>query len=99
MKFRKISMFLAGAALATSGASAMPPIDKFTVECNWGTLTMEAIKGGFPQGPHSSDPSGDGKGRGDSDQPRSGLANVVNQGDLQATCELIESLLATPGEG
>lgn len=30
---------------------------------------------------------------GTADEPRAGLANVVGDGDLNATCELIESLL------
>jgi hypothetical protein len=68
-------------------AAADPP------ECNWGQLTAEAIAAGFPQGAHSSDPSGDGHGPGTADEPRVGLANVVNQGDLEALCELIGSLL------
>ena len=63
-----------------------------TVRCNWGLLTMEAIADGFPQGPHSSDPAGDGRGRGE-DQPRAGLGNAVERGNLQATCEFIESQL------
>ena len=54
---------------------------------------MEAIGNGFGQGPHSSDPSGDGHGPGTADEPRAGLANVVEMGNLQATCELIEGLL------
>jgi hypothetical protein len=44
-------------------------------ECNWGELTREAA----PLGEHSSS----------FDTPRLGLANVVNQGDLNATCELL----------
>ena len=62
-----------------------------SVDCNWGTLTMEAIADGFPQGPHSADPSGDGKEQGNADQPRVGLGNVVERGNLQATCEFIAS--------
>jgi hypothetical protein len=93
MKLTKIAMFAAAAALTASSAYATPPINNLTLECNWGTLTMTAIKGGFNQGEHSSDPSGDGRGRGDADQPRVGLANVMNQGDLEATCEFIEMLL------
>jgi len=61
--------------------------------CNWGQLTSESVSEGFDQGGHSSDPSDDGHGPGTLDEPRAGLANVVNQGDLEATCELIESLL------
>jgi hypothetical protein len=57
--------------------------------CNWGELTSAEIADGFPQGPHSSDPSGDGHGPGSSDEPRVGLANIVNQGDLNALCEFI----------
>ena len=55
-------------------------------------ITAESIAAGFPQGSHASDPSGDGHGPGTADEPRAGLANVVDQGDLEATCNLI----ATP---
>jgi hypothetical protein len=34
-----------------------------SVKCDWGTLTMEAIRGGLDMGPHSVDPSGDGKNK------------------------------------
>lgn len=65
-------------------ASAAPP------ECNWGQLTQYAIlELDFDQGAHSSDPSGDGRGKED----RVGLPNVVEKGNLDATCQLIESLL------
>ena len=91
MKKRLIGVAAAAAmAITVAGAgtaSAEPP------GCNWGELTKNAIAAGFPQGPHSSDPSGDGHGPGTADEPRVGLANVVGQGDLEATCELIESLL------
>ena len=61
---------------------------------SWGQLTAGAIEGGFDQGAHSSDPSGDGKGKGNGvDEPRVGLANVVEQGNMGATTDLIESLL------
>jgi hypothetical protein len=60
---------------------------------NWGKATKDAISDGFDQGGHSSDPSGDGHGPGTADEPRSGLANVVNQGDLGATLDLILSVL------
>jgi hypothetical protein len=73
--------------MSVTPAAADPP------SCNWGTLTADAIAGGFPQGPHSSDPSGDGHGPGTADEPRVGLANVVERGNLHATCELISSLL------
>ncbi len=57
--------------------------------CNWGQLTSSQIAGGFEQGPHSADPSDDGHGPGTLDEPRAGLPNVVEQGNLQATCEFI----------
>jgi hypothetical protein len=80
---------VAGLSIAATGgvASADQP------DCNWGGLTAGAIGAGFDQGDHSSDPSGDGHGPGTVDEPRAGLANVVAQGDLDATCDLIESLL------
>ena len=56
---------------------------------NWGELTSQSIADGFDQGAHSSDPSGDGKGKED----RVGLANVVERGNLQATFELLLSLM------
>lgn len=83
----------AGLMLFASAAQSNPPITTVSVECNWGKLTMEAIGNGFEQGPHASDPSGDGHGRGTADEPRAGLANVLGQGDLQALCEFIESQL------
>lgn len=70
-----------------NSASADPP------SCNWGELTSASIAGGFEQGPHASDPSGDGHGPGTADEPRAGLANVVERGDLAATCEFISSSL------
>ena len=84
---------LIGLFLLASGVQAGPPVTTISVECNWGRLTMESIKNGFPQGRHSSDPSGDGHGPGTADEPRAGLANVVEQGNLEATCELIDSIL------
>ena len=82
-----IVVALAGSTAIASGSAAAAP------DCNWGQLTAGAIAAGFDQGPHSSDPSGDGHGPGSADEPRVGLANVVERGDLSATCELIESLL------
>lgn len=78
---------LAGVTAVASGSASAAP------DCNWGELTAGAIADGFDQGPHSSDPSGDGHGPGSADEPRVGLANVVERGDLAATCELIGSLL------
>ncbi len=84
---RKV-VYLFGAAalslgLAASPASAAKP------DCSWGELTSASIADGFDQGGHSADPSGDGNGPED----RVGLANVVERGNLEATCELIDSLL------
>ena len=76
--------------LAMAGSSKTPPGQ---LDTNWGELTSGAIKNGFKQGPHASDPSGDGHGPGTADEPRAGLANVVNKGDMAATTELIDSLL------
>jgi hypothetical protein len=61
-----------------------------SLTCNWGELTADYSEN---MGEHSSDPSGDGRGPGDADSPRGGLANVVNKGDLAATCEFIRSML------
>ena len=79
------AVMLGGTAVGTSAADQP--------ECNWGELTAEAIADDFPQGSHSSDPSGDGRGPGSADEPRSGIANVVERGNLDMTCELIKSLL------
>jgi len=59
--------------------------------CNWGELTSDSIaeSSGSVQGEHASDPSGDGLGP----EERVGLANVIEQGDLFATCEFIDGLL------
>lgn len=64
-------------------AAADPP------ECNWGQATADAIANGFDQGGHASDPTGDGHGPGTVDEPRVGLANVVERGNLEATCTFI----------
>ncbi len=84
---------LAATALFASASFANPAVTTVTVECNWGKLTMEQTLDGFSTGEHSSDPSGDGRGAGSVDEPRAGLANVVERGNLQGMCELIESLL------
>jgi hypothetical protein len=88
-----ILMLFAFAVPALAQDNTEVVVERVAVECNWGRLTMESIQGGFPQGPHSADPSGDGKGKGNADQPRAGLANVIEQGNLQLTCEFIQSLL------
>lgn len=87
---------LVAAPAVAAGQSKGPPVSSMAVECNWGRLTMETIHGGFDQGPHASDPSGDGFGPGTIDEPRSGLANVVERGKLQLLCQLIEDLMAEP---
>lgn len=88
---------LALALLAFSSASMA---DEVTVSfnggeltCNLGQVTASSIADGFEQGVHASDPSGDGHGPGDADQRRAGLANVINKGDLEATCEFIRTQL------
>ena len=54
------------------------------VKCNWGRLTSSTIvEDGFDQGGHASSQT----------NPRAGLANVVNRGDLQALCKLIQDSL------
>ncbi|GGO77263.1 hypothetical protein GCM10011348_06380 [Marinobacterium nitratireducens] len=88
------AMLISGGVLAGPPEHAGPPVSSVTIECNWGTLTMESILDlDFDQGGHSSDPSGDGHGPGTADEPRAGLANVLERGNLQATCEFIESML------
>ncbi len=62
-----------GLAMVPLSASAAPP------SCNWGQVTSAAIAGGFDQGGHASSQA----------TPRVGLANVVNKGDLNATCEFV----------
>lgn len=61
-----------------------------SLTCNWGELTADNAD---TMGNHASDPSGDGVGPGDADHRRSGLANVVDKGNLSATCQLIRDLL------
>jgi len=57
-----------------------------------GGLTSASIAAGFDQGGHASDPSGNGVGGGKdiADQPRAGLANVFEQGNLSSTIDLID---------
>ena len=82
-------MFVSDQLEATPTSLEQATVSAVSVECNWGRLTMEAVLDGFPQGPHASDPSGDGFGPGTLDEPRAGLANVIEQGNLQALCELV----------
>ena len=67
---------LASAAFADSGKT--PPAQN--PAGNWGQVTSTAIAGGFDQGTHASSFAG---------APRTGLANVVNQGDLSSTITLV----------
>lgn len=76
--------------LSAGPAHAEPP----DPEDNLGALTSYAIHElDFDQGQHSSDPSDDGHGPGTDDEPRAGLANLVERGVLQLTVELIAELL------
>lgn len=94
MKTRKLLIgSLSAAFLLMSATGANARGHATGVECNWGLVTKMAIEDGFPQGQHASDPSGDGKGKGDADQPRAGLANVLERGNLQALCEFISGEL------
>ena len=70
-----------------SNAIPAPALSTLSIECKWGTLTVEPISNGVEQGDHSLDPSGDG------DQPRVGAAKAVDQARLDATCNLIEYLM------
>lgn len=57
-----------------------------------GDVTRDALRSGFDQGAHASDPSGNGVGDGKDplDSPRVGLANVATRGDLSATIDIID---------
>lgn len=68
--------------MVASTGFAEPPVMSMSVDCNWGQLTMEST----PLGDHASDPSGDGLGP----EPRVGLANIIERGNLQAVCEFLE---------
>jgi hypothetical protein len=79
---RKKSLLALATALGV-GALMAPAVAAEAPDCNWGLLTADAIAGGFDQGGHSSTQV----------NPRVGLANVVNQGDMDATCTLIKDAL------
>jgi len=76
---KKIAAGLSAGVLVLSGVALAAPAQA-TPSCNWGQLTSSAIAGGFSQGEHASSFAG---------SPRVGLANVVEQGNLAATCELL----------
>ena len=84
------SMFLLSFSLLASADEVSIAFNGGQLTCNWGELTSSNTA---DLGAHASDPSGDGTGPGDADVPRAGLANVVDQGNLQATCELIRAYL------
>lgn len=71
-----------GTAAFANGHGKEPPGQR---DNNWGETTRDFIAGGFDQGGHASDPSGDGKGKED----RVGLPNVAGQGDLSATMDAL----------
>jgi len=89
---------IAGSAVPVTASAQQngPPVTSVAIECNWGKLTMQSIQNGFDQGAHSADPSGDGFGPGTADEPRQGLANVLERGNLQALCELIADMIDNP---
>jgi len=74
---------VAGAAAAFDQPSAhgQATVESITLQCNWGQVTVAAIKesSGKALGEHSSSQP----------TPRVGLANVIEQGNLEATCEFL----------
>ncbi|WP_298563100.1 hypothetical protein [uncultured Aliiroseovarius sp.] len=70
--------------LSVAGHAQTDPVGQYD-GISMGDLTSQAIDDGFDQGAHASDPSGDGLGQED----RSGLANVIDQGNLGATVGLL----------
>ena len=91
MKAKTIAVAVAStflfAGFVVDNAVADPPVSTLSIECKWGTLTMEPISDGLDQGGHSLDANGD------SEQSRIGLLKVVDQGKVDATCNLIEYLM------
>jgi hypothetical protein len=73
-----VAMAVGLVLVTTAPASAIDEIGN-QPDCIWGELTAEAIAAGFQQGEHSSS----------FDTPRVGLANVVEDGSLYATCVLL----------
>ncbi|SDD97300.1 hypothetical protein [Ruegeria marina] len=78
-------LVIASTVVAESGKE--PPGQR--EDGSWGAVTSQEVTGGFNQGEHASDPSGDGHGPTSSDEPRAGLANVVSSGDLSATMDAL----------
>ncbi|GLI26693.1 hypothetical protein ARHIZOSPH14_09350 [Agromyces rhizosphaerae] len=88
--FKRVIIGAAAAGLLAVGFAAPAHAEGHggPPDCNWGQLTQYAILDlDFDQGGHSSGEA----------TPRAGLANVFpdlqGRAKLQATCELIESLL------
>jgi len=73
-------LIIAGSAIGLLALGFAAPAQADSGKCNWGELTSGAIAEGFEQGKHASSFAG---------SPRAGLANVVEQGNLNATCELL----------
>jgi len=69
-----------------SGALALANINVQADECptNLGQLTSQSIAAGFDQGAHASSFAG---------EPRVGLANIVERGNLAATVQLLVILM------
>lgn len=84
------AMFVLSVSFNVSADEVSIAFDGGQLTCNWGELTSNNTS---ELGTHASDPSGDGTGPGDADTPRVGLANVVDKGNLTATCELIRAYL------
>jgi hypothetical protein len=73
-------LIVMGAAVGFAALGFAAPAQADSHKCNWGQLTSSAIAGGFNQGEHASSFAG---------SKRLGLANVVERGNLHATCELL----------
>lgn len=90
---QKVLFFAVGIAAISAttvlaGSGKQPPGKR--AGGSWGDVTAEAVEGGFPQGGHASDPSGDGHGPGTNDEPRAGLANAGGKrGDLSNTMDAL----------
>lgn len=87
LRITLVAALLALPGLAIAGSGKEPPGQR--ENGNWGNATSESIENGFDQGAHASDPSDDGHGPGTDDEPRSGLPNVVDRGDLSKTMDAL----------
>lgn len=86
LKSALVASFLLAPIAASAGGENAPG----QRENNFGEVTSGAISGGFDQGAHASDPSGDGQGPGTSDEPRDGLANAGGtRGSLSGTMDAL----------